>query len=100
MNPEVLASFLGVIEQLAPLLGGGSLPQSLTVTVIEALIKALPVAIQDARDLIPIIKNIIAALKVGSVTQQQWNDLHAMEKQIDADFDAAAAAALAEDRET
>lgn len=98
MNPAILAQTLALIEQVLPLLGVGASPASLTGTIITTLVKLLPVVLQEARDLTPIVKNIIAALKVGNVTTDQWAQLHAMEKQIDADFDTAAAAALAEDK--
>jgi hypothetical protein len=93
-----IATVIRLIETALPMLGAIKTGNAFIDVTIQVLAQALPVIIKEARDLYPIVKNIIAALKDGAtVTQEQWDALDVLERQIDADFDAAAAAARAED---
>lgn len=66
--------------------------------IIDALIALYPIISQEYKDLMPIVKNIIVALRSDpSTTTAQLDALDVMEAQLDADFDAAATAAEAED---
>ena len=72
---------------------------STVAKVIAILEQVLPIAIQTGEALVTPIKNIIDALKnSGPVTQDQLDQLDAFEAKIDADFDAAAAAATVQDK--
>lgn len=95
MNPATLTAILSLVQMALPLIQTSGAAGN----VITVLTEAVPLAIKVGGELKPIAANIIGALKAnGAITQAQWDALDAMEKQIDADFDAAAAAAQAEDR--
>lgn len=88
----LLVSLLG---QVVPLIGGNS---SLISTVIQALVQLVPLLTQEFKDLLPIVQGIIADLKGNAaVTPDDMATLDALNAQVDAAFDAAAAAATAED---
>lgn len=90
-----------MIAQLLALIMSIASTTSETATiarVIEALMNWIPVVIQEARDLYPMIKNIIAALSQNpATTAEQLATLKALDVQSDAKFEAAAAGADAED---
>jgi hypothetical protein len=90
----ILTSVLAIIAQLVP----GSTSAALVEKIIEALIAIIPVVVKEYQDLVPIVKNIITALKDDpSTTAAQLDQLQQLEVQWDAEFEAAAAAAQAED---
>ncbi len=81
----VLITLLG---KIVPAIGANS---DLINTIVTALEQIVPVLIQEAKDLVPEVQNIIAALKgTDGITTDQWNQLDALEQQIDAEFDSAA----------
>lgn len=81
----VLITLLG---RLVPAIGANA---DLINTIITALEQIVPVLIQEYKDLVPIVQNIIAALKgTDGISADQWAALDALEKQIDADFEQAA----------
>jgi hypothetical protein len=90
----LLTAVLAILQAVAP-----SLSSSATVqTVINALIQILPALVKEAQDLVPMIKNIIAALSANPAsTTDQLATLKALDQITDAAFEAAAAKALAED---
>ena len=91
----VLTAILSLLTTLGPSLGGSSV---IIGQVIAALTTLIPAVIQEAKDLLPMVKSIIATLKGDSAaTQAQLDALDALDKQVDDAFDAAAAAAQAED---
>ena len=92
-----IVAFLAVIAQIAPALGTSAAIQG----IISTLIGILPTIVQEVEDVVPIVKNIIAALQAnGAVTSYQQAQLTALDAQVDAAFEAAATAAQAEDSST
>ena len=90
----ILTTILALIEQLVP----ASTSAALIEKIIAVIIQLIPVIVQEYKDLLPIVQNIITALKSDpSTTAQQLATLEELEIQYDADFEAAAAAAQAED---
>lgn len=82
---SVLITLLG---KIVPAIGANA---DLINTIITALEQIVPVLIQEYKDLVPEVQNIIAALKgTDGITDAQWAALDALEAQIDAEFDQAA----------
>jgi hypothetical protein len=94
VNAALLGHLLTGIATLLPLIPGGG-----AVSPILAILgQVVPVVVQEAQDLAPIVKNIIAALKNDpTATADELATLDALDAQVDAAFEAAAAAAQAED---
>ncbi len=89
----VAQAVIVLINMIAPGATG-----SLIAKIIDALVTLVPIVVKEARDLAPMVKNIIAALRGnGEVSTEQLDQLDAMESQIDAAFDASDAKAQAED---
>lgn len=91
---------LQIIQTILPLLASIAPNASTSIVgqIISAVASIAPVAIQEAKDVLPSIKNIITALRSnGEVTKDQLDQLDAIEATIDSNFDAAAAAATAAD---
>lgn len=94
MNLEIIKSLLNGVATLLPLIpGGGAIGPIVTIVG-----QVVPFAIQEAMDLTPIIKNIIAAVRADpTATADQLAALDEQEALLDAAFEAAAAKAEAED---
>jgi hypothetical protein len=93
----VVTLILNLMQSLLPLIGNSAG----LAKIIETLIQLLPIIANEVSDLLPMVKNIIAALKNhDAVTPDQIAQLSALDAQVDAAFDAAAAAAEAEDGST
>lgn len=89
----LVQAIVAMLTTLLPLLEQAGASQ-LIDKIITTLISLIPQAVQFAADEIPVIQNIIAALKSSSyVTPEQFQQLEAAEQSIDASFDAAASAA-------
>lgn len=89
---------LSLIAALLPQLAGNS---PMMEKIIAALVALVPIIVQEYKDLVPIVKNIIVAVRSDpSTTGAQLDDLDKMEAMLDADFDAAATAAQVEDGTT
>ena len=85
----ILEAIVALLGNLLPAVGGNT---ALIDSIIETLAKVLPEAISTAKDLVPAIQNIIAALKgTDGITPEQWAALDALQTQADTDFDKAAA---------
>lgn len=94
MNSALLGNLLSGIAVLLPLVPGGAA----VAPILSILTKVVPVVIQEAQDLTPIVKGIITTLKNDPATNSaQLATLATLDAQVDAAFDAAAAAAEAED---
>lgn len=92
MSAAIIA-LLSVIAQIATSAGVAQIAS--IVTTLEAII---PVLIKEYQDVAPMIKNIIDALKGNvAITPEQVTQLETMDAQVDQEFEAAAAAAQAED---
>lgn len=85
---------LSLIAALLPL-GTNS---ALIEKIIEALVAIEPMIVAEYQDLVPIVKNIITALRSDpSTTGAQLDALDAFEASLDAAYETAATAAAAED---
>lgn len=87
----VITAILTMVEQLLP-----AITSSTNANVIDAIIKALvgmvPFIVQEIQSLYQPVKNIIAALSANpATTAQQLSDLQALDAQVDAAFETAAA---------
>ena len=92
MSAAVMA-LLAVLAQIAPTLGSTAI-----TSIINALVQIVPALISTIEDVVPMVKNIIAALQSNTaVTPDQLAQLQALDAQVDAAFEAAATAAQAED---
>lgn len=91
---SVVQVVLSLIRALLPVISDSVLVQK----IIDALIQIIPVLVDVYKDILPEIRNIIGVLKQSTaITDEQLDQLSAIEEQYDADFEAAATAALAED---
>lgn len=87
---------LTLLERVVPQLAEASAP--LVSQIISGLVALVPLLIKEYSDTVPFIKNVITLLKNNNaVTADQLTQLDALETQIDAAFEVAAANALAED---
>lgn len=88
---ELLVAIIAqVVQAVLPKLAS---PQTVDLvnTIITTLEKILPDVIKAGQELATTVQNTISALKgTDGITPDQWNALDAFEKQIDAEFDAAA----------
>jgi hypothetical protein len=89
----IITPLLALLQQLAP--GATATVISQIISILTALI---PILIQEYKDLLPIVQNVIAVLQQsGEITDDQWDTLDAMSAQYDAEFTAALNAAEAQD---
>jgi hypothetical protein len=89
----IITPLLALLTQLAP----GATTQVIS-QVINILVALIPIVIQEYKEMLPIVQNVITVLQQsGEVTDEQWNQLDAMSAQYDADFRAAIDAAEAQD---
>ncbi|TAM98234.1 MAG: hypothetical protein EPN45_17985 [Rhizobiaceae bacterium] len=89
----VLQTLLTLIQNLLPQIGVNS---KIVTTILTALIQLVPIVIHEASDILPAIKNIIAALSASpAATADQLAALKALDAQVDAAFEAQVAAYLA-----
>jgi len=85
---SAITLLLTVLAQIAPSLGVSS---SITA-IINTLVELIPILVKEFQDLVPLVKNIVDALRDNkTITDQQLQDLDALEEKIDAEFEAAAA---------
>lgn len=87
MTP-IITAVVTLLGQLLPLIGGNS---TAIASVIQTLIALLPAITQEIETLVPMVKNIIAALQADpATTADQLATLAALDQQCDAAFEAAA----------
>lgn len=86
----IIAAILQLMTEVGPLLGSASS----IAKAIAMLEEILPLVIKEAKDLLPMFKDAVAALSTANTatTDDQLAQLAAMDAQVDAAFDAAAAA--------
>lgn len=90
----IVTTLLALVQQLLPVITTSATVQN----IVNALVAILPAIVQEAEDLVPVVKNIIAALSANpAATADQLATLQALDAQCDAAFDTAAAAAQAQD---
>lgn len=100
MMSSVVATAVALIAQIMPYVTGASAAVGTVGKVIALMESIVPPLIQEGRDLIPTVKNIISTLRGASTaTKEQLDQLDAIEAKIDAGFDAAAGAAETEDQQ-
>lgn len=86
---QAIEALLALISGLLPSLGIGS--ATVIGKIIEALVTVVPIIANNLPNLLASVKNIIAALQTsGAVTQDQLDQLAALDAQVDAAFEAAA----------
>ena len=92
-------AFIAMLQTLLPALVNSQIVDAtLIAKIVAALAEILPVAVKEAEDVVPIIKDAIVALAGNkATTADELAQLAALEVQYDADFDKAAAAELAAD---
>lgn len=84
----IVTAVVSLLGQLLPLVGTNS---TLISQIIETLVAILPTVVKEVQDLIPPIKNIIAALSADPATSAaQIATLQVLDAQCDAAFEAAA----------
>lgn len=87
ISAAVMAA-LTLIEQILPLLTGGSSTVTLIANIINALIKFMPLIENEVETVYTSVKNIIAALSANpATTEEQMASLQALDKQVDAAWD-------------
>ena len=92
MSWTVVASILQTLLSLIPQITSSAKINE----IITQLINLIPIAVKEAQDIVPLIRNIITALSnSGSVTPDQVAALKALDAEIDASYDAALSAYLA-----
>ncbi len=91
MNAQVIIAGVSLLASLV-----GKITDSASVNNIITILEAwLPTIISEIQSLVPVVQGIIATLKGSDVlTADQIAAIDALNAQVDADFDAAAAAAL------
>lgn len=98
MEALAINLILPLIEQLLPLFGVGGATSTTVGLVIKGLQTVIPVLGQLATDIAPKIKNIVAVVSADpATTATQLAALNKLDADSDAAFDAALAAAEAED---
>ena len=94
----IISGVLALIQQLLPALGTSTATAALITKIVSILVEITPIVVQEYNDLLPIVKNIITALKADpTTTAAQMIALKSLDLQVDAAFEAAATAAEAED---
>lgn len=92
---SIISLVMSLILKVAP-----GATTEIIAQIVPILVQLVPILVQEYKDLLPVVQNIIAALKDNSeITQEQWDALDALNQQYDAEFLAALQAAKAEDAE-
>lgn len=85
------SAVVAMLIQLLPLISGSS---TTIASILNTLIQLIPLVVQEAEDLLPEIKNIIAALSANpAATTDQLATLQTLDAQVDSAFENAATAA-------
>jgi hypothetical protein len=89
----IITPLLALLQKLAP-----GATAEIIAEVISILTALIPILIQEYKDLLPIVQNVITVLQQSDdITDAQWDALDAMSAQYDAEFTAALNAAEAQD---
>jgi len=84
----ILTVLLTLVAKFVPAVAAN---ETLISDIITGLEQALPTITKEYQDVMPLVENIIAALRgTDGITQAQSDALDALEITIDAEFDAAA----------
>lgn len=86
-----VTSILGLIGQILPLIGVGGSSAAMITSIISTISGVLPLVSNEIALVAPAIKNIISALSENpATTQEQLDQLKALDAQVDAAFEDAA----------
>jgi hypothetical protein len=89
MDAQLILAIISILGNVVPQIGANSVLIGEIITDLAAIIPAL---VKEVEDVVPMIQNIITALKAkDGITPEQLAALDVMEAQLDADFDKAAA---------
>ena len=89
---------LAIILEILTAIAGTTAEASTITSIINALVALIPVLVKEYEALVPVVKNIIAALQANpATTADQLATLQALDAKVDSDFESAAAEAQAED---
>lgn len=89
MISAAVMAVLTLIEQILPLLTGGGQTVTLIASIIEALIKSMPLIKDEIGTVYTSVKNIIGVLKAHpDSTADQMASLIDLDKQVDDAWDA------------
>jgi phage-related protein len=92
---SIITLLLTLVGQLLPAVGAST---PAVQNILNALVAIVPALIQEAMDMVPIVQNIIAALKNNpATTAAQLVTLNSLDAQCDAAFEDALAKAIASD---
>jgi hypothetical protein len=97
---SVITAIITLIEQLLPAITSAG-NATLIDSILQALVGMMPFIIQEVQSLAAPVKNIIAALSANpATTADQLAQLQALDTQVDAAFEAAAAQTDADGKTT
>lgn len=85
----IVQFLLMAVQQLLPLIVKDPAAAS---SIVQTLINVVPLIIQEASDLVPMVQSIIKALSGAGVSADDMAALTELDKQCDDAFDAAVAA--------
>jgi hypothetical protein len=92
MNSSIIITLLQLVQTLLPQIGVNS---KAVTTIIGTLIQLVPIVIKEAQEVLPAIRNIIAALSANpATTDEQLATLKALDADVDAAFEDAVTAYL------
>lgn len=88
----LLTAIFAMVNGILPLIGTGTTATATIESIISVLTGAIPFIVTEVSDVVPAFKNVIAALSDNPATDAtQLATLQALDAQVDAAFDAAAA---------
>lgn len=76
----IASSFLSMLLAVLPKIGVDS---TAVTSIISFLSSVLPILIQEAQDVLPLVRNIIDQLQSETMTDDQRDELNALSKQVD-----------------
>lgn len=86
----ILPLILAFIQDVLPLISGSS---AATSSVVQMLIRIVPIVVQEATDLLPQIQNVIRVLSAkDGVTDEDMDALRILDQTCDDAFEAAVTA--------
>ena len=89
---------LAIILEILTAIAGTTAEASTITSIINALVALIPVLVKEYEVLVPVVKNIIAALQANpATTADQLATLQALDAKVDFDFEEAAKAAQIDD---
>jgi len=84
-----VTAVLALIEQILPLLTKGGQAVTIITSIINTLVKFMPLIVDEVSTVYQSVKNIIAALSANPAsTEDQMKTLQTLDKQVDDAWDA------------